>query len=428
MLGVNIRGICSYIPFVGRYFVSNENTNKFSTEGDNSKQLLHSDHSTWSDGIIPKLRQFGSAMYCNLFRNSLLKLFIADESTLPLDRKDFASYHLEDINIRDHKSEKPISKKVFIRSQELPADIKSPVVVFTHGRKSSGRFFARSARRLADSSYGVLTGDLLGMGENGDKKLNETKLLADVKNSILEGYKRSHGKGTVLMSHSMGTSLQAKALAQIFEEEARTGEFKLKVNDLILVSPWDKVAGLIQDFHYDVEKQNKIQEVMEPGDSVAGFLEKNPERAEGIAKKIFGTNWDTLDSLYRILELNKLRPPEYRLKNLNIIHGENDPYVSFHRSENLINLLIALRENGEEILPDARFTLIKDGDHFDMHSSRRGLGSGFPIENIIQVLRKKPSGVEFEEVEFKNSGSVEPKKNTPAKAKQRTVSSFSQVA
>jgi pimeloyl-ACP methyl ester carboxylesterase len=246
-------------------------------------------------------------------------------------------------------------------------------------------------------NYGVLVGDLVGFGVNKDKRLNELNLIADVKASIKEASRKSPDKPITLVSHSMGTALQTNALARIFQEEEESGNFTTKVKDIVLVSPWDKIASLIQDYH-DRQDWNKIKDAVSPGDSVAELIDKNHDRAEELAKAVFGSNWDTLDSLHQILEMNKLRPPEYRIQNINVIHGQEDPFVSHERSKALITLIFALHERGDMVLPNARFCLIEDGNHFDMQSDENQ--TYFPISNIAQILKIPPQGIESGSASF----------------------------
>ncbi len=398
----NIKWLLSYIPLIGRYFDEQSTTVKESQRDSSVMKLLHENKSSWNEGIVSKLRQFSSKVYGKWFHDSLFKLFLTDQSIAAFDPKKFESYNVDPIDIRDHGTTKaPISSKYHIYKHSAITDKPGALAVFTHGAKTTGRNMGKLAKKFLDMDYRVLIGDLVGFGANKDRKLNELNLLSDVKHTILEAANLNHGGPLTLISHSMGTALQTNALAKIFSDEEKSGDFKLKVKDLLLVSPWDKVASLINDFNVDVSNRQKLKDAVSAGDSVSEFMEKNHEQAEEIARTVFGSNWDTLDSLFQILALNKTRPPEYRLQNINVIHGQKDPFVSFNRSKNLINLILALHDNGDQILPKSRFCLIRDGNHFDMHASDSE--TDFPIANIAQLLKSEPEGIEFGEVDFDKS-------------------------
>ena len=398
-LTMNIKWLLSYLPIVGKYFADQSNIKKQSQRDSKVLKLLHENKSTWNEGIISNLRQFSSKIYGNLFHSTLFKLFLTDESVPAFDPKEFKSYDVTPLDIRDHSTSlAPISKKYFIQRKDNLSSKASPVAVLTHGVKTTGANMGRLAKKLIDLDYKVVVGDLVGFGANKDQKLNELNLISDVKNSIKEASNLASGKPLALISHSMGTALQVNALAKIFEEEDKSGEFKVKVKDLLLISPWDKVSSLINDFHHDDDGWKKMKQAVSSQDGMTEFVDKNQERAEQVARTVFGPNWDTLDSLYKVLELNKNRPPEYRLQNINVIHGQKDPFVSFNRSRNLIELILLLHENGDQILPKSRFCLIRDGNHFDMQENQKE--SVFPIANIAQLLKQEPKGIESGEASF----------------------------
>lgn len=397
----NIKWLLSYVPFIGRYFGDQARSNsKKETQRDSKViKLLHENRTSWNEGIVSKLRQFSSKVYGNLFHNSLFKLFLTDKSVAGFDPHKFDAYNIASIDIREHGTTKaPISSKYFIAKHANNLSGPGRVAVLTHGAKTTGRNLGKLAKKLLDMDYRVLVGDLVGFGANKDKKLNELNLLSDVKNTILDAADRSHGDPLTLVSHSMGTALQVNALAKIFADEEKTGDFNLKVQNLVLVSPWDKVSSLIHDFHEQETNWQIIRDAVSVDDSVSDFIEKNQDRAEEIARTVFGSNWDTLDSLYTILELNKTRPPEFRLQNINILHGQKDPFVSPNRSRNLIDLITALHENGEKILPNSRFCLIPNGNHFDKQQSDDK--TYFPVTNIHQLLSSEPKGIEHGKASF----------------------------
>jgi alpha-beta hydrolase superfamily lysophospholipase len=405
-IAANIKWILSYIPFVGKYFGATKSSTKEIQRDTQAVKLLHENKISWNEGIVSKLRQFSSKIYGNLFQASLFKLFLTDQSVPAFDPSKFESYNVAPVDIREHGTNKaPISLKYHIYKHSSDPQKAAPVAVLTHGVKTTGRNLGKLAKKLLEMDHRVLIGDLVGFGANSNKRLNELNLIADVQHTILEAMNLGNGAPLTLISHSMGTALQTNALAKIFADEEKSGNFKLKVNDLVLVSPWDKVASLIHDFHeQNEEKIQKVKEAVSPGDSVTDFIDKNYDSAEEIARTVFGSNWDTLDSLFKILELNKLRPPEYRLKNINVIHGQNDPFVSYNRSKNLIRLIDALRENGDQILPKSRFCLIRDGNHFDMQKNDQD--TYFPISNIAHLLKSPPQGIEFGEADFSKTNYV----------------------
>lgn len=312
-----------------------------------------------------------------------------------------APYHVKEIKINTYTRSDKLSTTKYIVSKNGKF---SKQVVLTHGAKTTGRNMGKLSKKLADMGYGVLVGDSVGFGNNKDKKLNEANLFTDIKNTILTAGETSLSQPLTLISHSMGTALQVNALAQIFEDEANSGKYSIKVKDLMLISAWDKVSELVKDLHHNFEHWEKIKDAISPTDSVADFVEKNQHRAEGIFKSTFGPNWDTIESLHKLLSLNKLRPKEFRIQNLNIMHGQEDKFVSYKRSKALAESVLDLYEAGETVLPKTRYYLIADGNHFDQQVNEDE--TFFPISNIQEALSHNPEGIESGEASFKQPGYV----------------------
>ncbi len=394
----NLKKTLSYVPLLGRYFAVDKSKKKF--EARNLKDI-HQKESSWNRSLFNKVRELGSKVYGNIFQSSLFKLFVTDESIPGFDPKFLGSLECKRIHIREENKATTLSDKYLISSSLAAYNkVQKPVVAAFHGARTTGRNMGKLVSRLVKSrGYKVLAGDLVGFGANKDKKLTEQRLIMDISQSLKVANKESKGHGVIPIAHSAGTALTVSALLKLFEEEDQTGDFKIKVEDFILVSPWDSVSNLISDFQSNEKNWDKVKDAFGSEDKMSDFIEQNQDKAETIAKSVFGSHWETMENLYKLLELNMNRPEEYRIKNLNVIHGKEDPFVSFHRAKALVDMILALSQSGNHILPNTRFCLVRDGNHFDMQANKDQ--TYFPISNIIQLLREKPEGIESGEASFR---------------------------
>jgi hypothetical protein len=141
------RWLFSYVPFVGKYFAADK-TEAASQRDSLELKDLHEDKTSWNEGIVARVRQFGTKISASLFQGSLFKLFLTDASVPGLDPTKFEAYNVEAVDIVDAKRAKtPLSKKYFISKKN--ADIsKQAIAVLTHGVKTTGRNMGKLTKNL----------------------------------------------------------------------------------------------------------------------------------------------------------------------------------------------------------------------------------------------------------------------------------------
>ena len=390
MTGVS--NLMSYVPFVGGWLANNQSeARKQASSDDRVQKLLHQDaSSTWNTGLYSKLKEFGTWLYGSVRHKSLMKLFLIDDTVPGLDPKQFPDYDVHPIEIKNAAAKATLSKKYII---EKPGKANRSSVLF-HGVRTTGRNLGRISKTLADGGHRVYVGDSAGFGINKGTNVSEHTLIEDHVQTIKQASIDNELGPINIVAHSMGSALATKAVERIFTQEAKTGNFNTKIDNLVLVSPWDQVSNLITDF-YDSDQDDKLRQVknsLGENDNVSGVLKAPQDSAKAIAKSVFGVSFDTIASLFEILMLNDERPDEAKIKNIQIVHGKNDPFVSYQRSKNLIDLVATLSKIVKTGVPNARFVLVEDGNHFDAQAD--STQDRFPSAIVKNLLNAKFSGIQ----------------------------------
>jgi len=257
---------------------------------------------------------------------------------------------------------------LYIHGYHSPSSDKKYVVLHIHG--SEGNFYENNfvhviAKELENSNIGFLTVNTRGNGKdtefntvNGDYRRIGTKyelleeahldISAWLNFLISEGY-----ENIFLQGHSLGTM---KAVRYLFE-----GEYKDKVNKLILLCPFDKKGLMKVSGREDLEKLLSMAT-----DKV------NEGKGKEIITEEFGDielsynsfiSWYKQDSLGRVFEFSS---PDYDFPTLKritiptkIIVGSKDEYFYVTNKNHPEKAMDILLKN----IPNSEGIIIKDAVH-----------------------------------------------------------------
>jgi pimeloyl-ACP methyl ester carboxylesterase len=266
---------------------------------------------------------------------------------------------------------------LYLHGYYLPSENKKVGLLHIHGFEGNfyeNDFIYKLATEMEEKSIGFLTANNRGNGK--DTGFNTVsgeyrrigawyELLEEAHFDISAWLRYLIGEGyesIVLMGHSLGTM---KAIRYLFE-----GEYKEKINKLVLLSPFDKKGFMTSIGRGNIESLlNKAQKIIDDG---KGDELISPEFEEGVMSYKTFISWYKQDDFGRMFEfcnknydfpvLRKIKIPA------KIIVGSKDEYFHLSNPEHPEEAMKLLLDN----IPCAKGKII-DGA---VHSFK-------PCENIM---------------------------------------------
>lgn len=294
--------------------------------------------------------------------------------------------------ITPQQSSEVIGKKYFIEPN-IPFDQQKELVVLVHGARSTGNIFENAVEDLIAQGHSVLVGDMVGFGANKNIELTNQNLIRDIVGMIREASSLRSGEQISLVGHSLGTATIVAGLKELFKDEQKllnSHESLTKINKVVLISAWDKLAKVAEDLLVQDpgnKGQTKLQKIIDReigqhGEDVEKILRQKLNDPASSIESVLGQEFNTFDNLEELLELNSTRPNDLKIQEFKFIHGKKDEFVGYQRSIELDQLAKSKKVNSVHVLDE-------HGTHFDQRiNGKSTLPSALILNSLVNPVNR----------------------------------------